>query len=352
MAILELKAARGWSLKQTADTFSVTAATIASWLARIDKRGQDALLQLPVPVNRYPDFVRYLVQRLKTLCPTMGKVRIADTLCRAGLHLGATTVGRILREERIPDPGDEEVSTGHVVTAKRPNHVWNVDLTVIPTSSGFWTSWSPFSFPQQWPFCWWVGVVLDHFSRSVVGICVFKACPSSGALQSLLNRTIRKAGTKPKYLICDKGKQFWCESFKDWCDRRGIDPRFGAVGKKGSIAVIERFIGSLKSECMDVIMVPFREEGFRRELALFADWYNEYRPHSGLDGWTPAEVHNGMKPDSQRPRYEPRARWPRNAPCASPRASVEGNPDEAVQLEVRYQAGRRHLPIVMLNRAA
>jgi hypothetical protein len=167
-----------------------------------------------------------------------------------------------------------------------------------------------------------------------------------------LNRTIRKAGTKPKYLICDKGKQFWCESFKDWCDRRGIDPRFGAVGKKGSIAVIERFIGSLKSECMDVIMVPFREEGFRRELALFADWYNEYRPHSGLDGWTPAEVHNGMKPDSQRPRYEPRARWPRNAPCASPRASVEGNPDEAVQLEVRYQAGRRHLPIVMLNRAA
>ncbi len=352
MAILELKAARGWSLKQTADTFLITAATIASWLARIDERGQDALLQLPVPVNRYPDFVRYMVQRLKTLCPTMGKVRIADTLCRAGLHLGATTVGRILREERIPDPGDAEDSTGRVVTASQPNHVWNVDLTVIPTSSGFWTSWSPFSFPQQWPFCWWVGVVLDHFSRSVVGICVFKACPSSGALQSLLNRTIRKAGTKPKYLICDKGKQFWCESFKDWCDRRGIDPRFGAVGKKGSIAVIERFIGSLKSECMDVIMVPFREEGFRRELALFADWYNEYRPHSGLDGWTPAEVHNGMKPDSQRPRYEPRARWPRNAPCAFPRASVAGNPDEAVQLEVRYQAGRRHLPIVMLNRAA
>ncbi len=40
MAILELRATRGWSLKQTADTFSVTAATIASWLARIDERGQ------------------------------------------------------------------------------------------------------------------------------------------------------------------------------------------------------------------------------------------------------------------------------------------------------------------------
>jgi hypothetical protein len=93
MAILELRAARGWSLKQAANTFRVAAATIASWSARLDEGGQAALLQLSGPVNRYPDFIRYIVQRLKTLCPAMGKVRIADTLCRAGLHLGATTVG-------------------------------------------------------------------------------------------------------------------------------------------------------------------------------------------------------------------------------------------------------------------
>ena len=45
MAILELRAARGWSLKQTADTFLVTSATIASWLKRIDDQGANALLQ-------------------------------------------------------------------------------------------------------------------------------------------------------------------------------------------------------------------------------------------------------------------------------------------------------------------
>ena len=81
MAILELRAARGWSLKQAADTFRVTAATVASWSSRVEEEGPNALLQLPVPVNRYPDFVRYLVQRLRVLCPTMGKIRIADTLC-------------------------------------------------------------------------------------------------------------------------------------------------------------------------------------------------------------------------------------------------------------------------------
>ena len=89
MAILELRAARGWSLKQTADTFLVTPATVTSWLKRIDEQGPDALLQLREPVNKFPDFVRYIVQRLKTLSPSMGKVKIAETLCRAGLHLGS-----------------------------------------------------------------------------------------------------------------------------------------------------------------------------------------------------------------------------------------------------------------------
>jgi len=92
MAILELRAARGWTLKQTADTFLVTSATIASWMRRIDEKGPDALLQLRIPVNKFPEFVRYLVQRLKVLCPSMGKGKITETLCRAGLHLGVTTV--------------------------------------------------------------------------------------------------------------------------------------------------------------------------------------------------------------------------------------------------------------------
>ena len=51
MAILELRAARGWSAKQTADTFLVTPATIASWMKRIDEKDSNALLQLREPVK-------------------------------------------------------------------------------------------------------------------------------------------------------------------------------------------------------------------------------------------------------------------------------------------------------------
>ncbi len=104
MAILELKAARNWSLEQTAEAFLVTAATIASWLKRVDEKCPASLVQLSQPVNKFPEFVCQAVRRLKTLCPSMGKVKIAQVLARAGLHLGATTVGRVLKGGRGP-PG-------------------------------------------------------------------------------------------------------------------------------------------------------------------------------------------------------------------------------------------------------
>ena len=100
MAILQLRAARNWSLEQTAKAFLVTAETIASWLKRIDEQGPDALVQLSEPVNKYPDFVRYVVQQLKSLCPTLGKMKIAQILARAGLHLGVATVGACSRKNR------------------------------------------------------------------------------------------------------------------------------------------------------------------------------------------------------------------------------------------------------------
>jgi len=97
MAILELKAARGWSLAQAARAVLVEPDTIAAWLKRIDEDGSSGLVQFREPVNKFPDFVRYIVQHIEALCPALGKAKIAQVLARAGLHLGATTVGRMLK---------------------------------------------------------------------------------------------------------------------------------------------------------------------------------------------------------------------------------------------------------------
>ena len=110
MAILELRATRGWSLEQAAKVFLVTAETIRSWGRQIDEAGAKALVQTSQPVNKLPELVRYLVQRLKVLCPALGKQKIAQVLCRAGLHLGTTTVGRILKEAPHPKPAEKQAS--------------------------------------------------------------------------------------------------------------------------------------------------------------------------------------------------------------------------------------------------
>jgi predicted RNA polymerase sigma factor len=52
LAILEVRAARGWSVKQTANAFLVTPATVTSWMKRMDEDGSEALVQLPtLPVH-------------------------------------------------------------------------------------------------------------------------------------------------------------------------------------------------------------------------------------------------------------------------------------------------------------
>jgi transposase InsO family protein len=358
MAILELRAARGWSLKRTASKFQLTAATIASWLKRLDEDGPQALVQLCCPVNRFPDFVSYVVRRLKTLCPNMGKVKIAEVLARAGLHLGTTTVGRMLQgpaktSDKPLAKSCDESATGRIVTAKRPNHVWHIDLTVVPTGAGLWCSWLPFALPQRWPFCYWVGVAIDHFSRRAMGVATFKQQPTSLAVRTFLGRTIAKAKTKPRYLVCDRGSQFDCKAFRKWCRRKGIKPpRYGAIGKHGSVAVVERFILTLKTILGCLLLVPYRRDKFREELSAIVEWYNRHRPHSWLGGQTPDEVYYRKFPANRKPRHEPRAAWPRGSPCAQPWALVRGKPGAELTLEVSFHRGRKHLPIVNLKRAA
>jgi putative transposase len=345
----------------------VTAETISSCVRRIDETGTKALVQTFEPVNKFPKLVRYLVQRFKTFCPSLGKQKIAQVLCRAGLHLGTTTVGRILKEAPYRRPSEKKLgattastkeltqaarssteAAKRIVTAKRGNHVWHVDLTLVPTLLGFWGSWLPFCMPQCWPFAYWVAVVLDHFSRRAMGFAVFKKVPHSRDVGSFLGHAIHQAQATPKYLISDKGKQFWCQGFKGWCQMKGIRPRFGALGHHGSIAVVEPFIQTVKVECTRRLpVVPLRVKILRQELSEFRLWHNQHRPHTTLGGRTPDEVYFHLPP-----RFEPRELWPRPARCAPPQVLVKGPPGVRLELVVGYQHARRHLPRAALRRAA
>ena len=116
--------------------------------------------------------------------------------------------------------------------------------------------------------------------------------------------------------------------------------------------MVERFILTMKCLLSCLALVPYRREHFHRELDAIAQWYNASWPHTSLQGRTPDEVYHRLVPACRRPRYEPRARWPRGSPCARPHALVKGRPGARLELEVRFHAGRRHLPVVSLRRVA
>ena len=210
----------------------------------------------------------------------------------------------------------------------------------------------PFALPQCWPFCWWLAVVVDHFSRRVIGFAAFSRQPNSLAVRTFIGKTTAGTHATTTYLICDKDSIFWCMAFKRWCQRKAIRPRYGAIGRHGSIAVVERLIRTIKDEATRRIVVSQRRAAFRRELTSYLAWYNEHRPHTTLQGKTPNEVYFRLRSANQRPRIEPRKRWRRNASCAAPRTLIAGQPGDRFEIEVGFHHGRRHLPIVSVRRAA
>ncbi len=116
--------------------------------------------------------------------------------------------------------------------------------------------------------------------------------------------------------------------------------------------MIERFIRTLKDEATRRMLISQRRSRLRAELDSFIAWYNEHRPHTTLQGKTPHEVYFHLRPANQRPRTEPRKRWPRPSPCARPSTLIAGQPGDRFEIEVGFHDGRRHLPIVSLRRAA
>ena len=81
-----------------------------------------------------------------------------------------------------------------------------------------------------------------------MGVRVFRGRTTAGAISAFLTAMIRAAGQAPRHLITDRRREFTARSFRRGCRRAGIRHRFGAIGKHGSIALIERCIRTLKDE--------------------------------------------------------------------------------------------------------
>ena len=282
--ILRIRSFLGLSQRETAAMFRVSVKTIARWEMEAMSPGREdprPLVAPNPPVRRFADVVRALVKTME-LAGFGGNDLIARTLARAGWKLSSRTVGRI-RRERWPTPPPPEAASGvpRAVRAKRPNHVWMVDLTDVKGLFGIVT--------------FKVAVVFDAFSRMPLSARVFSKEASAIEISRFVSKAARRHGP-PAHFVSDHARCFTGRVFRHRLLRLGVKQRFGAVGKKGSIALIERLWRTLKDTLGLRLLRPSAAEDLAATVEMGLVHYAHFRPHQALGGATPAEVYFGRTP--------------------------------------------------------
>jgi transposase InsO family protein len=176
-------------------------------------------------------------------------------------------------------------------------------------------------------------VVFDLFARMPLAWQTFWIEPSGSMLARLLERASSSFGSA-SVLITDRGSQFTSETFRAAAERLGIDHRFGAVGESGSIAVLERFWKTLKTELRLKSLPPLTKRELDERLALGLFHYAFLRPHQSLDGATPAEAFLRVR--------DP----PKQGPSATPRARRGEGPTQC-PFAIRFLDGEQDLPYLV-----
>jgi transposase InsO family protein len=110
-----------------------------------------------------------------------------------------------------------------------------------------------------------------------------------------LENAMQKHGP-PKHIISDQAKVFVGDAFVELLDSWNVKPRFGAIGKHGSISVTERVIKTLKYEWLKRVPIIKDFDHLTFLCKEFESWYNIWRPHMTLDGVRPDDVYYDKKP--------------------------------------------------------
>src|SRR5665811_597294 len=119
--------------------------------------------------------------------------------------------------------------------------------------------------------------------------------------------------------------------------RLGVKQRFGAVGKKGSIALIERLWRTLKDTLGLRLIGPLVAEDLMVKVEIGLLHYAHFRPHQALAGATPAEIYFGRTPAHLSAIPPPRGR-PGRGPVDLP-------------FRVEYLDAERLLPVLVRKAA-
>ena len=132
----------------------------------------------------------------------------------------------------------------------------------------------------------YVLVFIAHGRRELVHVNVTANPTAAWVWRQLIQATTW--GQKPRHLLRDRDAVCGRE-FRQRARRIGIDAIVTPMASPHANAVIERFIGTLRRECLDHLIV-LDKQPLRSVLTEFVGYYNLDRPHRTLRLETPVPV--------------------------------------------------------------
>ena len=182
------------------------------------------------------------------------------------------------------DPPDEDTIRKYMVKSNNPrersstwlpflrNHVdvsWTIDFFTVPTVS----------FSVLYVF-----LVFDHGRRNVIHLATTHQPSMNWVIQQLREAT--PFGQQPRYLFRDNDG-IHGSGVRAFLDRCGIKEVRTAYRSPWQNPFIERFIGTLRRELLDHLIVLSQSHLDRLLREYIDEYYHVARPHQGLDGDTP-----------------------------------------------------------------
>jgi transposase InsO family protein len=134
----------------------------------------------------------------------------------------------------------------------------------------------------------WVMVVMDQFTRRIIGFAVHPGDVNGTTLCRMFNQVI--AGKSlPRYLSSDNDPLFEYHRWQANLRILEVDEIKTARGIPVSHPFVERLIGTIRREFLDQVLF-WNTLDLERKLSEFQYYYNQKRVHASLGGDTPAEV--------------------------------------------------------------
>jgi putative transposase len=156
-------------------------------------------------------------------------------------------------------------------TVEAPNMTWVTDITYIRT----WQGWL------------YLAVVVDLYSRKVVGWSMKPTLARELALDALLMAVVRRRPQQNVIVHSDQGVQYGSDDWIRFCAANGLTPSMSRRGNCWDNAVAESFFSSLKKERIKKRMYKTRDLARADIFDYIESFYNRTRRHSHIGGVSP-----------------------------------------------------------------